>query len=235
MKERQQKILNAVVKEYQKTGQPVASGVLLERYEFDFSPATVRAEMLDLDEQGFLEQPHISAGRVPTDKALRFFVNEMAAEDLKQTEKNQVWERMEQYHDESIREMAEFLADCSKSMGISGLFGRDKDFHEAGLKWLAEESEFEDGNFRHIMKYFDSLDKDFEKFFGDLDDEVEIFIGQENPIKYLHNCSLVVTGFENEDGRGVLAILGSKRMNYQKNKFVLEETRKKAKKQNTKR
>jgi len=235
MKERQQKILKAVVKEYQKTGQPVASGLLLERYEFDFSPATVRAEMLDLDEQGFLEQPHTSAGRVPTDKALRFFVDEFDEADLRDIEKEQIWQRMEQLHKESIMDMAQFLADCSQSLGIFGLFGRARDFHEAGFGWLAEEPEFENEDLKNIMRCFDSLEGDFNKFFSDIDEETEIFIGRENPIKYLRNYSLVVTGFEKEGGHGVIGILGPKRMNYRKNKFVVEETRKKAKALNTKR
>jgi len=233
MKERQKKILNAVVKEYQKTGQPVASAVLLERYEFNLSPATIRAEMLELDERGFLEQPHTSAGRVPTDKALRFFVDEFDEPDLRDIEKEQIWQKMEQLHRESIKDMAQFLADCSQSLGISGIFGRARDFHEAGFGWLAEEPEFENEDLKNIMKSFDSLEEDFDKFFGEIDKEVEIFIGRENPIKYLRDYSLVVAGFEKEGGRGVLGILGPKRMNYKKNKFVVEETRKRASKQKT--
>lgn len=226
MKERQRQILNAVVEEYQKTGQPVASAILTKRYEFDFSPATVRAEMLELDEKGFLEQPHTSAGRVPTDKALRFFVEELGEENLKQGEKEQIWQRMEQFHRESIREIAQFLAECTRSFGISASLGESADFHGAGWRWLAEEPEFADDNFINILKKFDSMEEDFDRFFGDLDERVEIFIGQENPIKYLRQCSLMLTAIENGKSKKILGVLGPKRMNYQKNKFVLEETRK---------
>jgi len=229
MKDRQKKILNAVVREYQKTGQPVASGVLLERYDFGFSPATIRAEMLNLDEAGFLEQPHTSAGRVPTDKALRFFVEESNEENLKQSEKEQIWQRMEQLHQESIKDMAQFLADSTHGFGISISLGAAADFHGAGFRWLAEEPEFEDDNFIDILKKFDSMEEDFDKFFHDLDERVEVFIGQENPIKYLRHCSLMLTAFENSEGKKILGVLGPKRMNYQKNKFVLEETRKRIK------
>ncbi len=75
MQDRQKKILKAVVREYQRTGEPVSSQWLTKRWHFDFSPATVRAEMLALDEAGFLEQPHTSAGRLPTDLGLRLFVH----------------------------------------------------------------------------------------------------------------------------------------------------------------
>lgn len=226
MQGRQKKILKAAIKEYQRTGQPVSSQGLVEHWHFDFSPATVRAEMLELDEGGFLEQPHTSAGRVPTDKAWRFFIEELAGEDINQSEKEQVWQRMAKFHEESLRETAQFLADCSKGLGLSGVFGSASDWHSAGFKWLAEEPEFAEEGFKSILKYFDSLENDFNQFFRGLDEEVEVFIGHENPIKYLRSCSLMVTGFDQEDGRGLMGILGPKRMNYQKNKFVLEETRK---------
>jgi heat-inducible transcriptional repressor len=233
MQERQKKILKAVVKEYQKTGQPVSSECLARHWHFDFSPATVRAEMLVLDESGFLEQPHTSAGRLPTDKAFRFFVEEIAGEDINQSEKREVWQRLDKFQEESTKEMAQLLADCSNSLGFSGIFGQASDFHGAGFKWLADESEFEEDGFKNILKYFDSLEDDFNRFFRDIE-EVEVFIGRENPIKYLRNCSLMVAGFEKEDGHGVMGILGPKRMNYQKNKFVLKEARKKIRKQKTK-
>jgi len=230
MKERQRKILNAVVREYQKTGQPVASAALLDHYDFDFSPATIRAEMLEMDEAGYLEQPHTSAGRVPTDKALRFFVEELNDEELHRNEKEQIWQKMEQLQRDSLGETAQFLADCSRSLGISGSFGRLVDFHEAGFKWLVEEPEFAGNDLKNILRCFDSLESEFNKFFRELDEEVKIFIGQENPIRQLRHCSLMIIGFGKEDDKGLLGILGPKRMNYQKNRFVLEETRKRVRK-----
>jgi len=229
MKARQQKILNAIVREYQRTGQPISSAMLSEHYDFGFSPATVRAEMLELDEAGFLEQPHTSAGRLPTDKALRFFVEEFNDPDLRQSEKEQIWQRMEDLRRESIREMAQFLAETTRNLGISARFGQAKDFHEAGLKWLTEEPEFEERDFKCILNSVDSLEEDFNKFFRDIDEDIRVFIGRENPIRNLRNCSLMITGFANSNGRGLLGILGPKRMNYKKNKFVLEETRKRIK------
>ncbi len=234
MKERQKQILRAAVKEYQRTGQPVASGVLTRKFRFHFSPATVRSEMLTLDKDGFLEQPYTSAGRVPTDKALRFFIDETekGQEDWAGNEQEEVWRRLEAFHEESMKEMARFLAECTGYSGFSGFSGRMADFHGVGLKWLTEEPEFKSGEFNDILKKFDSLEEDFNRFFGDLDERVEIFIGRENPIKYLRRCSLLITGFEDEEGKRILGILGPKRMNYQKNKFVLEEARKRIGKQN---
>lgn len=74
LNERRQKILRIVVQEYILTGQPVASGHLVSKYELNVSSATVRNDLAYLEEHGFLAQPHLSAGRVPTDKGYRFYV-----------------------------------------------------------------------------------------------------------------------------------------------------------------
>jgi len=73
--ERQQHILAAVVREYVERAEPVASAELVAKYRLPYSPATVRNELVALDEAGFLMQPHTSAGRVPTDRGYRFFIN----------------------------------------------------------------------------------------------------------------------------------------------------------------
>jgi len=74
---RQQKILVAVVCEYISTAEPVGSRRIARKYEFGISPATIRNIMADLEDMGFLIQPHTSAGRIPTDKGLRFYVDHL--------------------------------------------------------------------------------------------------------------------------------------------------------------
>jgi heat-inducible transcriptional repressor len=226
MKARQKKILSTVVREYQRTGQPVSSGILVQKYCLESSSATVRAEMLELDQNGFLEQPHTSAGRIPTDKAFRFFIEEIDEADLSHREKEQIWERLEKFHQESTQEVAQLLADCTRNLGISGLLGHLFDFHEVGWRWLADEPEFKIGDFKNILRYFDTLEENFNRSFGEVDEQIRIFIGNENPVKSLRQCSLILTGFESKEGRGVIGVLGPKRMNYHKNKFILEETKK---------
>lgn len=75
--ERQKLILALVIREYSQTAQPVGSKRLLEEYGLDVSSATVRNEMGDLSEKGYLRQPHTSAGRVPTEEGYRFFVGQL--------------------------------------------------------------------------------------------------------------------------------------------------------------
>jgi len=76
--DRKASILRAVVQEYIATGQPVGSKHVSERSGIAASPATIRNEMAALEQEGYLHQPHTSAGRVPTDRGYRFFVNSLS-------------------------------------------------------------------------------------------------------------------------------------------------------------
>jgi len=75
-------VLNAIVENYLKYGQPVSSGAIVQKRVLPDSPATVRNIMAKLEDMGYLAQPHTSAGRVPTDKGLRFYVNSLFDETL---------------------------------------------------------------------------------------------------------------------------------------------------------
>jgi heat-inducible transcriptional repressor len=77
IKERKSKILSMVIHHYIKTGKPVGSNVLIDEYGIEFSPATVRNLMAELEDEGFLTHPHTSAGRIPTDKGYRAYVDSL--------------------------------------------------------------------------------------------------------------------------------------------------------------
>ena len=72
---REREVLRALVHDYIQTGEPVASGPLLSRHELDASPATIRSVMSDLEALGFLEKPHASSGRIPTERGYRLYVD----------------------------------------------------------------------------------------------------------------------------------------------------------------
>jgi heat-inducible transcriptional repressor len=75
--ERQRMILNAIVDDYIRSAEPVGSRSISKRGEVSYSPATIRNEMSDLEELGFLEQPHTSAGRIPSHKGYRYYVDHL--------------------------------------------------------------------------------------------------------------------------------------------------------------
>jgi heat-inducible transcriptional repressor len=95
--DRKARVLRAVVEEHIETGLPVGSRVIAKRYRLGVSPATIRNEMADLEDTGYLDKPHTSSGRVPSDRGYRFYVDELmprkgltageskAAEDLFRT------------------------------------------------------------------------------------------------------------------------------------------------------
>src|SRR4051794_38575247 len=77
--ERRLEVLRAIVQDYVSTNDPVGSKALAERHDLGVSPATIRNDMAVLEEQGYITQPHTSAGRVPTDKGYRLFVDRLSA------------------------------------------------------------------------------------------------------------------------------------------------------------
>ena len=77
LNERKRKILNTIINEYISTAEPIGSRHIAKHADLGLSSATIRNEMADLEEMGYLEQPHTSAGRIPSDKGYRFYVNEL--------------------------------------------------------------------------------------------------------------------------------------------------------------
>lgn len=81
MDERKKKILQAVIDEYVNTAEPVSSAALVEKYGLNYSSATVRNELAELEKSGYLDKTHTSSGRVPSEKGYRFYVDELIKED----------------------------------------------------------------------------------------------------------------------------------------------------------
>lgn len=89
--ERKMKILHSIIADFIKTAEPVGSRTISKNYDLGISPATIRNEMSDLEELGYLSHPHTSSGRIPSEKAYRFYVNElMKKKELTASEKEQI-------------------------------------------------------------------------------------------------------------------------------------------------
>ncbi len=89
--ERKVKILNAIIKNYLETGEPVGSRTISKYTDLNLSSATIRNEMSDLEDLGYIVQPHTSAGRIPSDKGYRFYVNNLIAAKDKEVSEMQEW------------------------------------------------------------------------------------------------------------------------------------------------
>jgi heat-inducible transcriptional repressor len=113
---RQREILSAIVTDFTATGEPVSSGRLSQAYGFDLSPATLRNVMAELERDGYLEQPHKSAGRVPTEAAFRFFIDALMR----------------------LRELS--VTDAARIAAWYGALPRGADIHRATGRLLSEMS-----------------------------------------------------------------------------------------------
>ncbi|MCH5264243.1 MAG: HTH domain-containing protein, partial [Lachnospiraceae bacterium] len=85
LSERKMKILKAIIRNYLETGEPVGSRTISKYTDLNLSSATIRNEMSDLEELGYIVQPHTSAGRIPSDKGYRLYVDELMAEKEAET------------------------------------------------------------------------------------------------------------------------------------------------------
>jgi len=109
--ERKGAILQAVVEEYMATARPVGSGLVADQSELKVSSATVRKELGALEEEGFLHQPHTSAGRVPTDKGYRYFIDALMGPSSLDIAQNQ---RIDEFFAHSHGELERILRDTSR-------------------------------------------------------------------------------------------------------------------------
>ena len=111
--ERKRKLLQAIIHQYVRTGKPVGSAFLAEEYRLDLSPATLRNIMAELEESGYLSHPHTSAGRVPTDKAYRFYVDSLIElQRLAQLEEDHI----RKDYEARIREIEGLMLSTSKTL-----------------------------------------------------------------------------------------------------------------------
>ena len=233
MQERQELILGSIIKEYVDSAVPVGSSLLFEKYDFGVSPATIRAEMLELENEGYLYQPHTSSGRIPTDKGFRYFVDELMREkELTKREQNSLQVELLKLKAQNkmlARTTAKLLSSMSGNLAVSGIIDSD-DFYKSGIQNLLSQPEF--GNLDSVCKIaevFDYLDESIDALSKELKNksEVEVFIGKESPISKTDECSIVVSKYNLKSGEeGLLAIIGPKRMKYSHNVSLIDYLKK---------
>lgn len=112
--ERQQRILESIIKDYVATAEPVGSRAVVRKHALNISAATVRNEMADLEEMGYLEQPHTSAGRIPSEKGFRYYVDCMMENENPSDEQidllHQVLEDRVQEWNDVVQGVGQFLS-----------------------------------------------------------------------------------------------------------------------------
>jgi len=216
---RQQKILNTIIKEYTKTGEPVSSQLLEEKYDFGIGSGMIRIEMQKLTDKGYLLQPHTSAGRIPTDKSYRFFVDNLLNRGFSINERVEEIEEIFREEDDVFRlasRLTKFLAEETSSLAILNLPERDFIFKEGWEELLKEPELFERDFFSDFAKAIEQFDQSFKDF--EFNSGIKVYIGKESRVPKAKNLSVISAKcrLPNKE-KATLTILGPKRMNYDKN------------------
>ncbi len=223
---RQEAILKCVVDEYIRTASPVGSKVVSERYGLSVSPATIRNDMAVLEEEGFVAQPHTSAGRVPTEKAyvyyLQHFVEGRHA-DAKPDRKVREAVRDVDDDENGVRDLARTLVDLSGEMALVAVDPRQS--YYAGVANLFDKPDFGDLSVvRELSRFLDRFDDVMGEVFDRVANEPQVLIGSDNP--FGKDMSAVMVKCRLPNGQiGILGLIGPMRMDYERNIGLMGDIR----------
>ena len=216
MTDRQKQILSAIVEQYAEVAAPVGSSLLAK--VFDVSSATVRAEMADLERSGFIMQPHTSAGRVPTDKGYRYYVNQIAGEDtLKQSKGDRVDRALTArvanagLPEQTIRSTVDTLVELTHNLGLATI---GPQLYMSGLSNLFGQPEFmHPGQVQEVARLLDNLQPWLAE--ASPNEPLSVYIGRENPIGRSAGASLIISRFRSPfSDRSYIGVLGPTRQSY---------------------
>ncbi|PID70866.1 hypothetical protein CSB37_00010 [bacterium DOLZORAL124_38_8] len=233
MKERTLRILAALVDDFTKSAAPVASQKLLKSGQFKVSSATVRNEFSLLESVGLIQSPHTSAGKVPTQKGYRFFVDELldrGFQDLSADRKlisNVFQKHVQAYRSaktkESLFDSLRLAAQLSGNIGFC-MLDHNRGFF-LGLSNVLRAPEFAQNPEKaaEIVEILEGREA-FSQFLNELNlpyNQVEIFIGEENLLEAVSSCGMVVSRFQTEFDSGYIGLLGPIRMRYGFNRELI--------------
>ena len=131
LSERKLKILQAIISDFIKTAEPVGSRTLSKKFDLGISPATIRNEMADLEEMGYLTHPHTSAGRVPSEMAYRLYVNEMMgkselSDEVKTAISNELYDNVMEL-EKTVQHAAKILSDITNLTSFAMTPSKERD------------------------------------------------------------------------------------------------------------
>jgi heat-inducible transcriptional repressor len=223
MNSRQEQLLKLVIESHVETAEPVGSKFLVSEGRLDWSEATVRNELRELEEEGYLTHPHTSAGRMPTEKGYRFYLQSL---DLnKGTIGKKVSEQIEgvkevKGDDETKgKTLAKTLAEVSHQTIIVA-FSPEKIYY-TGITNLFQQPEFSELNLVvNLSNVFDRCEECVEDFYDEVINEPKYFIGNDQPFGSM--LSVLAARWPKTE-KGLVALLGPMRMDYLTNYALLKK------------
>jgi len=214
MTERQQHILCSIVEQYAEVASPVGSSLLAK--VFGVSSATIRAEMAELERLGYIAQPHTSAGRVPTDKGYRFYVNHLGEnkEPVGERRATRALTARVQHAglpERTIRNAVDTLVELTHNLGLATIGNQ---LYMSGLSNLFGQPEFvQAGQVQQVATLLDNLEPWLHETAPN--EPLSVFIGRENPIGRSAGCSLIISRFRSPySDQSYIGVLGPTRQSY---------------------
>lgn len=212
MTPRQQYVLSAIIEAYAKTAEPVSSSQLTGKIEV--SSATIRAEMAALEQLGYIHQPHTSAGRVPTDKGYRLYVNNIEQLQADNRTSAAIAKRVASAGeaDRAVKTAVNSLVELTQNLGWAKL---SDGLYLRGMASLFAQPELADSSQAfEVARLVDNLDEWMNEVRHD-NSRVTVFIGHENPIGKSSNCSLIIARFASPySDESYLGMIGPTRQDY---------------------
>ena len=213
MTERQSKILAAIIEQYAEVAVPVGSVMLAKL--FNVSSATIRNEMASLEQLGFIKQPHTSAGRIPTDKGYRFYVNELANDHQPtQPERSKAIATRVAHAGapaQAIKAAVDSLVSLTHNLGLATIGNQ---LYVAGYSNLFGQPEFIDPDHaREVARLLDNLEPWLAE--TEPNEALNVYIGRENPIGRSAGVSLIISRYRSPySDNSYIGILGPTRQSY---------------------
>jgi len=219
MTERQQAILAAIIEQYAEVAAPVGSITLAKL--FNVSSATIRSEMMRLEQMGFIAQPHTSAGRIPTDKGYRFYVNALTEaqsnQPLQLDRGTKAIEARVSTHgdraDRAIRSAVDSLVELTHNLGLATIGDQ---LYLSGIGNLFSQPEFMQGDHTQaVARLLDNLEPWLRE--AAPNEPLNVYIGSENPIGKSSGASLIISRFRSPySDHSYIGVLGPTRQSYGK-------------------
>ncbi len=218
MNHRQEQLLILVIEKYIETAQPIGSKFLVSDAELDLSEATVRNELRDLEEAGFLTHPHTSAGRIPTENGYRYYLDKIEWDKLKINKKEtEVLGSFFAVEDkvQAQKNLSKTLAAITQETVI--LAFTPHSIYYTGLSNLFSKPEFiELGIVGDISQVFDRCEDCIPEFYSLVTEDIKFFISDEHPFGNM------LSAMSFKFGDSLITILSPLRTNYKHNYALLQ-------------
>ena len=219
MTDRQLKILATIIEQYAEIAAPVGSVTLAKL--FGVSSATIRSEMARLEELGYITQPHTSAGRIPTDKGYRFYVNQLNESREQQPQlidrsARAIDARVATHADRTdraIRSAVDSLVELTHNLGLATIGDQ---LYMSGMGNLFSQPEFSSSaHVQQVARLLDNLEPWLRE--AAPNEPLNVYIGAENPIGKSSEASLIISRFRSPySDRSYIGVLGPTRQDYAK-------------------